>query len=205
VEIVGEMAKARRRVRPKLSPKQQVLAVALRVACAAVAAVALSRSGSRKRGEAGGAAVAGAEVPLALQTAGERLSIRPATGGSECDEVKLLWGSSLSCDDFLRRHWETAPLLSEPGAAFASSLLTLPDIPTMLGMWPFKFYKNHGTALLQQPASGFKPDPRWKRGQPVPTDIVATAVREERTLVIHNLEARRCPPASRSPAARRDS
>ena len=41
---------------------------------------------------------------------------------------------------------------------------------------------------MHRPGSGFLPDWRWQRGDTVPTDAVAIALSEQRTLVMHNLE-----------------
>ena len=92
----------------------------------------------------------------------------------------------LSCADFLREHWRGSR--SRPGAAWAQSLMGLGDIRKMVGSWPIRFFKNHATASLHKPNSGFLADFRWERGREVPADIVEVALREERTLVMHNLE-----------------
>ena len=66
--------------------------------------------------------------------------------------------------------------------------MRLEDVATMIGSWPIRFFKNHGTANMQRPASGFLVDERWKVGEAVPVEAVEIAMAEQRTLVMHNLE-----------------
>ena len=73
-----------------------------------------------------------------------------------------------------------APLLSRPGAMWNRELMTLGDIARMVGSWPIRFFKNHATASLHKPNSGFLADHRWERGQDVPVDVLDIAMREER-------------------------
>ena len=110
-----------------------------------------------------------------------------------CANVRVFWEAAsdavqLGCTGFLARHWETVPRLARPGAAWSSALMRLEDVRSMVSTFPFRIHKNHGTALLQVPASGFKADNRWQRGDDVPPEIVEIAMREQRTLVLHNLE-----------------
>ena len=110
-----------------------------------------------------------------------------------CQDIRPLFSvdggeTALDCIEFLTNHWETAPLLSEPGRAWNQALMELDDVARMIGSWPIKFFKNHATAAMHKPASGFLADHRWQRGDVVPTDAVGIAMREQRTLVMHNLE-----------------
>ena len=95
---------------------------------------------------------------------------------------------ALSCSEFLRSHWEQAPLLSTPGAEWNQALMRLDDVAKMIGSWPIKFFKNHATAAMHKPASGFQADHKWQRGEMVPANAVEIAMEEQRTLVMHNLE-----------------
>ncbi len=112
-----------------------------------------------------------------------------------CDAIRPLFSgdagsgtAALSCTEFLRGHWEHAPLVSRPGRAWNHALMRLPDVAKMIGSWPIKFFKNHATAAMHKPASGFLADHRWQRGEEVPTNAVEIAMAEQRTLVMHNLE-----------------
>jgi hypothetical protein len=97
--------------------------------------------------------------------------------GDACTYVRPLWASlgadDDSCATFLRDHWEQAPLLSRPGARWNRDLMTLGDVARMVGSWPIRFMKNHATAAMHKPNSGFVADMRWERGQEVPTDLGA--------------------------------
>uniref|UniRef100_A0A7S4FAL1 Bifunctional lysine-specific demethylase and histidyl-hydroxylase n=1 Tax=Chrysotila carterae TaxID=13221 RepID=A0A7S4FAL1_CHRCT len=104
-----------------------------------------------------------------------------------CEVLKPLWGG-IGCRDFLREHWETSPLVSHQAQFLSEQLLHLENITQMVKMWPFRFKKNHATAVLQKPASGFLADERWPRGEAVPHYVVDVALREQLTLVLHNLE-----------------
>ena len=114
-----------------------------------------------------------------------------------CSAVSPLWraplgvdgeGEQLSCLDFLRQHWERSALVSRPGAHWSRQLMHLEDVASMIGSWPMRFFKNHGTANMQRPGSGFLVDERWRAGEIVPVDAVQVAMEEGRTLVMHNLE-----------------
>ena len=136
------------------------------------------------------------EVSFEWATAADRLGAKSpsdAAVADACEFIKPLWSagggdSAISCESFLREYWERKPLLSRPGAAWTQSVMRLGDIPKMVGTWPVKFMKNHATASLHKPNSGFLADDRWKRGDEVPTDIIDVAMEEQRTLVMHNLE-----------------
>jgi len=141
------------------------------------------------------------QPPPAFTTAASRMaatSTAEAEVANSCLEVQMLWGANLSCADFLHNHWETAPLVSHPGNEWRQQIMNLSDVTTMITMWPIKFRKNHGTALMQHPDSGFVADDRegWRYGDLVPDDAIELALREQRTLVIHNLEVY-WPPLSR--------
>jgi len=71
----------------------------------------------------------------------------------DCEAIRPLWGGELSCRGFLAEHWESAPKLSRPGAAWVHSLFTPSAVGWMIRQWPVRFYKNHGTALLQKPGA----------------------------------------------------
>ena len=110
-----------------------------------------------------------------------------------CGVVRVLWekaseSEQLGCTGFLARHWETTPRLAQPGAAWSGAIMRLEDVRSMVSTFAFRIHKNHGTALLQVPASGFQADKRWQRGDDIPPEIVEIAMREQRTLVLHNLE-----------------
>lgn len=110
-----------------------------------------------------------------------------------CTAVSRFWAGlsepgPLSCAEFLSKHWEVAPRLTWAGSSFAKGLMDLDDIRKMVGSFEFKIQKNHGTVVLQKPNSGFLADERWRRGDPVPSDVADVAMREGRTLVIHNIE-----------------
>ncbi|KAL1514547.1 hypothetical protein AB1Y20_003644 [Prymnesium parvum] len=114
-------------------------------------------------------------------------------GGEACLNIAHLWDgrnatAPLGCEGFVRHYWEVAPRLSFAGAEFSNSLMRLGDIRSMLRTFRFRIHKNHGTVVLQEPGSGFLADRRWSRGDDVPADIVEIALREMRTLVLHNLE-----------------
>ena len=136
-------------------------------------------------------------TPTGASAAGERLGVlspSDAAVADSCAFVRPLWSAldaaddAASCAAFLRDHWERSPLLSRPGATWNRKLMKLGDIARMVGSWPIRFFKNHGTASLHKPNSGFLPDFKWERGQDVPTNILDIAMEEERTLVMHNLE-----------------
>ena len=112
---------------------------------------------------------------------------------ADCASIRHLFSAlhgdeKASCSEFLHTYWERRPLLSRPGKAWAQSVMGLEDIRKMVGSWPVRFFKNHATAALHKPNSGFLADFRWQRGQEVPVDIVDVALAEQRTLVMHNLE-----------------
>ena len=105
-----------------------------------------------------------------------------------CEVARQLWGGEMSCSEFLAQHWEAWPKLSRPGTNWTRSLFSPSDVEWMIRQWPVRFHKNHGTAVLQKPGSGFLAHERTKRGDPVPEDILHVAMREGLTFVCHNLE-----------------
>ena len=113
----------------------------------------------------------------------------PTTEGNEagCAAAQLLWWGG-DCAGFLRDHWERVPLLSRPGADFASTLLSYSDAKKMLSLWPFRIQKNHGTVVVHEPASGFLASPKWARGDAVPPETLDAVLAAGRTFVVHNLE-----------------
>ncbi len=125
-----------------------------------------------------------------LARAGLRLAARSPTEdevADACESIRPLLGK-MDCAEFLSERWEQAPWLSRPGAQWARQLMGISDMRRMIGSWPMRFLKNHGTANMQKPGSGFLIDERWQRGDEVPVDAVDVAIREQRTLVMHNLE-----------------
>lgn len=112
-----------------------------------------------------------------------------------CDAIRPLFMgdaaagiAALNCTEFMRDHWEHTPLVSRAGREWNHALMRLPDVGKMIGAWPIRFFKNHGTAAMHKPASGFLADYRWERGAEVPTNAVDIAMEEQRTFVMHNLE-----------------
>jgi hypothetical protein len=172
---------------PKKVPRKRGGVSTFFVFSAAAVAAALGYAGYRfSRGDPEVAAPrselsAGASVRLSAPSPTE------ADVQDACEAVRHLW-SGLTCAEILRDHWEQAPLLSRPGAEWNQRLMRLGDVSKMVGSWPVKFLKNHATASMHRPGSGFLADERWKYGDPVPRDAVELALREERTLVMHNLE-----------------
>ena len=157
-----------------------LLAVAIMAICG------LRGSGSDERGAAG-----------ALQHhSGQRMGAPvdgDESGEAVCATVRQLWSTlsapdALGCLGFLAHHWEVAPRLTRGNVDWSSTLMRLSDVRAMVGAFAFRIHKNHGTVVIQKPASGFLADERWQRGDAVPADIVETVLAEQRTLVIHNIE-----------------
>ena len=183
------------RKKPKALKKPRPLAsyAAAAAALAALAALALrSRRGASVStcnclGDLPGPA-AWATCLSTLADPSSRLSA-PLYEGNEagCKAAQLLWWGG-DCAAFLRDHWERVPLLSRPGADFASTLLSYADAKKMLSLWPFRIQKNHGTVVVHEPASGFLASPKWARGDAVPPETLDAVLAAGRTFVVHNLE-----------------
>eukprot|EP00965_Chrysotila_dentata_P051371 1703592-Pleurochrysis_carterae.AAC.1 len=78
-----------------------------------------------------------------------------------CEVLKPLWGG-IGCRDFLREHWETSPLVSHQAQFLSEQLLHLENITQMVKMWPFRFKKNHATAVrLPHPVSCRMRPSKW--------------------------------------------
>ena len=189
---------------PKLKPKQARVSKtsspklyfgAALLALVAVAVAGAIASASKQMG-ASSPAPSSFSASFVWATAADRLGAKSpsdAAVADACENIKPLWNAgggdrAVSCESFLSEYWERKPLLSRPGAAWTQRVMRLGDIPKMVGAWPVRFFKNHATASLHKPNSGFLADDRWQRGQDVPTDIVDVAMEEQRTLVMHNLE-----------------
>lgn len=126
-----------------------------------------------------------------LSTLSERMAAESQVESAcrpACEAASHLWGSDMSCRDFLATHWESWPKLSRPGSAWTRALFSASDVAWMLQQWPVRYHTKHGTAQLLRPGSGFLNDPRPQRGSPVPVDVLHGAMRDGLTFVCHNLE-----------------
>ena len=170
-------------------------ALKLAVVVAALAAGVGIGLGGMRMLQAGEAAAWDEEWGLAADRLGHPSPTEEQVAPS-CAYIRPLFSvdggeTALDCTEFLRNHWETAPLLSKPGRAWNQAIMTLDDVGRMIGAWPIRFMKNHATVSMHKPNSGFLADtskPRWARGEDVPTNAVEIAMQEDRTMVAHNLE-----------------
>ena len=131
-----------------------------------------------------------AELAILSSSSARMASPSPDEGlvADSCEVVRPLWGDRTPAD-FFASIMDAAPLLSTPGAEWSSRLFSLAAATKVVTMWPFRIQRDHGTAVLQTPASGFVADfSTWKHGDLLPDEIVEIAMREQRTLVYHNLE-----------------
>lgn len=137
---------------------------------------------------------------LSAWSSAEAISFHSAANQSAgCASVRTLF-APLSCAHFVSHYFEQRHLLSISSAprrlaeiiAFGGggdsvSLLRVHDLAPMAAHWKFKVGVDHSQARLLLPNS-FSHDPAYAEGDLLDGEAMASALRNNRTVVLHNVE-----------------